>query len=248
MIIRPAIDIRDGQCVQLVGGSYENELVRLPDPLVVRDDWISKGFSNLHIIDLDRATLRGTNEALIKEICLKSLDADESLDFRVGGGIRSEEDIASLLNSCASSVVVGTKALKDPDWLKEVAYKFEGKVFVAVEVFEDKVKVSGWEQDFDASMEELLKTLSLEQPAGVFITAIHREGRCQGTDVELFKKARDLVDGKVIASGGITTMGDIDQLEAVGIDEVVLGAAIYTDKQLVQDLQEYIKNRRKTRS
>ena len=110
MIVSPAIDIREGNCVQLVGGSYEEELFRLPDPISVCKDWISKGFSNVHIIDLDRATNRGSNVEVIEKLCA----TNSEINFRVGGGIRSTQDVRELLDFGSKSVVVGAKAVVDP--------------------------------------------------------------------------------------------------------------------------------------
>jgi len=244
MIISPAIDIREGNCVQLVGGSYEEELFRLPDPIAVCQDWISKGFSDVHIIDLDRATNRGTNVETIKKLCA----TNSEINFRVGGGIRTQEDIHELLNFGAKKVVVGTKAILDPDWFLQITKTFPMQVFVALEVDGLDVKVSGWTEKYEATLEDLLEGFNKLDVAGIFVTAIHKEGKRQGTDLGLFENIRKLTPLPIVASGGVTTLGDIDDLERIGIEEVVLGAAIYTDPDLSDALQERVKNSRKTKA
>jgi len=241
MIISPAIDIREGNCVQLVGGEYENELFRLPDPIAVCNDWISKGFSDVHIIDLDRATNRGSNIEVIEKLCA----TNSSINFRVGGGIRTAEDIQQLLGFGAKKVVVGTKAILEPVWFRKISDEFPSQVFVALEVDGIDVKVSGWTKKHESSLEELIKEFNDFNIAGIFVTAIHKEGQRQGTDLGLFEKIRTLTNLPIVASGGVTTMGDIDDLEELGIEEVVLGAAIYTDPDLSDALQERVKNSRK---
>ena len=244
MIIRPAIDIREGQCVQLVGGSYEDELLRLPDPIAVCQDWISKGFERIHIIDLDRATNRGNNIEVVKELCV----TNPEIDFRVGGGIRTSGNIKELIASGAKNVVVGTKAILEPEWFFQTVEEFPSRIYVALEVDGREVKVSGWTEKCETPLIELLKKFGTMDLAGVFVTAIHKEGRRQGTDLDLFKMIRELTPLPVVASGGVTTMEDIEALERIGIEEVVLGAAIYTDPEFSMELQERIKNSRKTKS
>lgn len=235
MIVRPAIDLREGQCVQLVGGNYENEIVRLPDPVGVANDWIEKGFKNLHVIDLDRATGVGTNISTVEQLGKLGLE-NENLDIRVGGGIRSGEDVKEILSFGASKIVVGTKAIREPEWFKEKVAEFPGKLFVAVEVDGRQVRISGWQEDSEKSLEELISEFNSLEVAGIFVTAIHLEGRRQGTDLALFSHIRSLTDHEIVASGGVTTIDDIDALSRANINEVVLGAALYKDKDLVQDL------------
>lgn len=244
MIISPAIDIREGNCVQLVGGEYENELFRLPDPIAVCQDWISKGFSDVHIIDLDRATNRGNNIEIVKKLC----ESNSEINFRVGGGIRTIENISELLDFGAKKVVVGTKAILEHDWFSQVTNTFPKQVFVALEVDGIDVKVSGWTQKYDSSLQELIFRFNQLDIAGFFVTAIHKEGKRQGTDLELFEKIRNLTDLPIVASGGVTTMGDIDELVQLGIEEVVLGAAIYTDPDLSIALQERVMKSRKNKA
>lgn len=236
MIVCPAIDLREGKCVQLVGGSYDNELVRLDNPVGVARDWVKKGFTSLHIVDLDRATSHGSNIEIVHEIV--SLTSESNLSIRVGGGIRTHGDIDDVLSSGANSVVVGTKALSSHEWLLEAVAAHPGQLYVAVEVNERDVMVKGWQEVAPVGLDELIKQYENMDIAGIFVTAIHKEGRRQGTDRELFAHLANTSSHEIIASGGITTIDDIDYLETVGISQVVLGAAIYTDENLSRELQD----------
>ncbi len=237
MIVRPAIDLREGQCVQLVGGSYDNELLRIADPAAVAHDWIKKGFNNLHIIDLDRATGRGTNISVVESIS-SIVRENTDVDIRVGGGIRTTEDITEILGFGARTVVVGTQGIRDPQWFAGCVNKFPGQLFIALEVDGREVRVSGWRESSEQSLEELIAQFNDLDVAGIFVTAIHVEGRREGTDLELFTHIRSLTEHDVVASGGVTTLEDVKALEAAGINDVVLGAAIYTHQDLAQQLQE----------
>src|SRR6187399_1242029 len=139
MIVIPAIDLRGGYCVQLVGGDYAEERVRLDDPPAVARDWVRDGFSRLHVVDLDAATGRGANREVIREIL-----RDASVPVQVGGGIREEAQIDRLLDDGATWVVVGTRAIEDEGWRAEMAHRFPGRIIVAADVRDRSVVTRGW--------------------------------------------------------------------------------------------------------
>ena len=121
MIAIPAVDLREGACVQLVGGSYDRERIRLTDPVSVARAWAQLGFPRLHVVDLDAATGRGSNAELVRELIRES-----EADVQVGGGVRDAETIERLLADGADRVVVGTRALEEPEWLEHVASLWPG--------------------------------------------------------------------------------------------------------------------------
>src|SRR3954452_9893504 len=139
MIAIPAVDLRDGACVQLVGGSYAEEKVRLTNPLDVVRTWEHYGFHRLHLVDLDAATGRGSNLSLIRDIL-----SEASVPVQVGGGVRSDERVEELLTAGAASVIVGTRAIEDRDWLAELAHRYPGQIVVACDVRERRVTTRGW--------------------------------------------------------------------------------------------------------
>jgi phosphoribosylformimino-5-aminoimidazole carboxamide ribotide isomerase len=223
MIAIPAVDLRGGACVQLVGGSYDHERVRLDDPLSVARDWAGYGFRRLHIVDLDAATGRGTNEELVRDIL-----GDRSLEMQVGGGIRSGETIERLLSEGARHVVLGTRALEEMDWLAEMTSLFPGELIVAADVRERRIVTRGWARTLPRDILDAVSDLNDLPLAGLLVTAVHKEGRLGGTDLPLMEDVAESSTAPVIASGGITTMNDLRALADRGIAATVIGMALYT--------------------
>src|SRR5262249_41067695 len=180
MIAIPAVDLRDGACVQLVGGDYQAEKVRLPDPVAVARKWATHGFGRLHVVDLDAATGRGSNREAIYRII-----REFSGQVQVGGGIRTDGDVQAYLNASAAWVVVGTGAIQDPAWLADNAARHPGKLIVAADVRERRVVTHGWQQSTAADVVDLVRNLSGVPLAGILVTAVHREGQLRGTDLNL---------------------------------------------------------------
>lgn len=223
MIVIPAIDLRDGACVQLVGGEYAAERIRLPDPIAVALDWETKGFQALHVVDLDAATGRGDNRRLIERLLDRS-----DLTIQVGGGIRDRDSIAWAIDAGATYVVVGTRALEDEEWLAEMADEFPEQLVVAADVRERKIVTRGWTRTMHLDIEEAMERLSQLPLAGVLVTAVHKEGLMQGADLALMEEVAESTSLPVIASGGIATDVDLRLLDDRGVSAAVLGMALYT--------------------
>lgn len=224
MLAIPAIDLRDGHCVQLVGGDYTKEAVRLDEPLLVAQRWIAAGFSRLHLVDLDAATGRGNNRELIREIITRS-----GVPAQVGGGIRDEEALATLLDDGAEYVVVGTRGVEDPEWLAEQAERFPQRIVLAADVNIRTVVTRGWAKETSREVLDLIRELEHLPLAGLLVTAVHKEGKMQGTDLALMADVVDAAPWPVIASGGVSSMLDLQALEDRGVAATVLGMALYTD-------------------
>ena len=222
MIAIPAIDLRDGKCVQLVGGEYADEKVRLDDPGAIARDWERKGFRRLHVVDLDAATSRGDNAAIIRAIL-----GDATVPVQVGGGVRDERRIEQLLEDGAAYVVIGTRGVEDPGWLALMAARFPSRLIVAADVRERRVVSQGWTRTTARDVLEFVGDLRSLPLAGVLVTAVHREGRLQGTDLRLMEDVARASAQPVIASGGVTTMDDLRALEKSGVAATVLGMALY---------------------
>ena len=223
MIAIPAVDLREGACVQLVGGDYAAERVRLNDPVRVATSWRDRGFTHLHVVDLDAALGRGDNAEVVRAI----LDLP-GLAVTVGGGVRAAEEIARLLDAGADRVVVGTRAIEDPDWLEQTAAQFPGRLVVAADVRERQVVTRGWASGSGRGIGEVLDRLGPLPLAGVLVTAVHQEGRLAGPDLALVADCLAGTTLPVIASGGITTMEDLRALHQAGAAAAVLGMALYT--------------------
>jgi phosphoribosylformimino-5-aminoimidazole carboxamide ribotide isomerase len=160
MIALPAVDLREGACVQLVGGQYENERVRLPDPVAVAEEWRAAGFSELHVIDLDAATGRGSNREVVRRLVARDVPT------QVGGGVRDEAAIRELLDLGAARVIVGTRALKDPVWLRQMAERFPNRLVAALDVQGRAPVVHGWQEALELDLLEVLGDWSALPLAG----------------------------------------------------------------------------------
>jgi phosphoribosylformimino-5-aminoimidazole carboxamide ribotide isomerase len=223
VIAIPAVDLRAGRCVQLVGGSYEQERLRYDNPLEVAREWARLGFPRLHVVDLDAATGRGSNEELVREI-LGNVPAD----IQVGGGVRSGDVVERLLSEGARRVVVGTRALEEPEWLAGTASAFPGELVVAADVRDRRVVTRGWARTLGRYVLDVVEELNDIPLAGVLVTAVHREGQLAGTDLFLMEDVAERSHHPVIASGGITTLPELRALADRGIAAAVVGMALYT--------------------
>lgn len=223
MIAIPAVDLRDGACVQLVGGSFAHEKVRLEHPVEVARSWEHYGFQRLHVVDLDAAMGKGSNLAVVRAVL-----TDSSIAVQVGGGVRSSERVEELLEAGATRVVVGTRAIEEPEWLAELAARHPGEIIVACDVRERKVTTHGWTRTLPVDILDVVAELNPLPLAGLLVTAVHREGQMQGTDLPLMEDVAEASSFPVIASGGVATMADLRALEHRGLAAVVIGMALYT--------------------
>lgn len=224
MLAIPAIDLRDGHCVQLVGGDYAKEAVRLGDPVRIAQRWVAAGFSRLHLVDLDAATGRGSNRELLREIITRA-----GVPAQVGGGVRDGEAIRTLLEDGADRVVVGTRGVEDPEWLARQAEAAPGRIVLAADVKERTVVTRGWAKETKREIVEFIRELEDLPLAGLLVTAVHKEGKMQGTDLALMADVVDAAPWPVIASGGVGSLQDLRSLEDRGVAAVVLGMALYTE-------------------
>jgi phosphoribosylformimino-5-aminoimidazole carboxamide ribotide isomerase len=210
-------------CVQLEGGRYERERIRLGDPLEVARRWAGAGFRQLHVVDLDAATGRGSNQPMIRDLL-----ADRALEIQVGGGVRDEHAIHLLLEAGAARVMVGTRAIEDRNWLEAAAAKFPFRLVVAADSRERSVTVRGWQSTVDRYVGDLVSSLEALPLAGVLVTAVHREGRMEGTDLQLVQGVLDRTRLAVYAAGGIASMEELRSLADMGVHAAIVGMALYT--------------------
>jgi phosphoribosylformimino-5-aminoimidazole carboxamide ribotide isomerase len=225
MIVTPAVDLRGGKCVQLVGGSYDAQAVEIDDPVEVALNWEAMGFRTLHVVDLDAATGHGENVAVIERI----LSAVRS-EVQVGGGIRSTEQVETMLAAGARRVVLGTRAVQDSEWLSEIASAYPDRVVVAADIRDRAIVTHGWTGEVEEKLELAIARLTGMPIAAVLVTAVHKEGLMEGPDLELM---RDIVrESKVPvqASGGIGSMTDLRSLAGIGVASTIVGMALYTGK------------------
>lgn len=223
MIAIPAVDIRDGACVQLVGGSYDDERVRIADPLAAARRWTDAGFKRLHVVDLDAATGKGKNAREVQRVVTWS-----GVETQVGGGIRSAVQVAARFDSGVSRVVVGTKAIEDMQWLEALSAKYPGRIIVAADVRERAIVTHGWNKSADREITSFVRDVAVMPLGGILVTVVQREGRMQGTDLGLMLEIASLTAVPLIASGGIATVAELRELGSAGVSGAVLGMALYT--------------------
>jgi phosphoribosylformimino-5-aminoimidazole carboxamide ribotide isomerase len=223
MIAIPAVDLRQGRCVQLVGGRPEEERVSLPDPVAVARSWREKGFRALHVVDLDAALDQGDNLALVARIVREAPG-----EVQVGGGIRDDARAASLLETGADRVVVGTRAVDDRAWLAGLAKRFPERVVVAADVRDGIVLRKGWTEASGLEVEDFLRELAPLPLAGILCTDVAREGRVQGIQRDEVERVLQAASHPVWISGGVSELDDLRFLRSAGATGAVLGMALYT--------------------
>jgi phosphoribosylformimino-5-aminoimidazole carboxamide ribotide isomerase len=223
VIAAPAVDLKGGRCVQLVGGRAEDERVSLPDPVAVARHWWSLGFGTLHVVDLDAALGNGENDALIARVVTTT-----PATAQVGGGIRDDARAHAVLAGGAHRIVVGTRAVEDPAWLEALATRHPHRVVVAADVRDGRVLSRGWTETSQRHATDYVAKLGGLPLAGVLCTDVSREGRLEGIDVPSMASVIEAAAHPVWIAGGITTISDLEALEAAGAAGVVLGMAIYT--------------------
>lgn len=224
MIAAPAVDVKGGRCVQLVGGEPDAVAVSLPDPGAAADRWYAAGFGTLHVVDLDAALGSGDN----LDVILAVLAASEA-ETQVGGGIRDDARAEALLNGGADRIVVGTRALDDPAWLERLASVYPGRIMVALDTRDGRILRRGWTEASPLELATYLPSLRSLPLAGILSTNVGREGRLQGIDREACREVVELSPHPVWASGGVTTLDELDYLDRIGAAGAVLGMALYTD-------------------
>jgi phosphoribosylformimino-5-aminoimidazole carboxamide ribotide isomerase len=222
MIAIPALDLRGGACVQVSANSYDDELIRIPDPVGVAFAWRQYGFQHLHVVDLDAVAGRGDNGAQIQGI-LGATDAE----VQVGGGIRSRDAVDRLLSDGAHRVVIGTRALEDPDWLADVSTTFPGVIIVAADVRGRKILSHGWTRTQSKLVLDLLDEINDLPLAGVLVTAVHREEAMSGTDLPLMEDLAEAAQFPVFAAGGLGSVSDLRALADRGVAAAIVGMGLY---------------------
>ena len=223
MIVIPAVDLRGGRCVQLIGGYYDREMVSLVDPVAVVERWVAEGFTMLHVVDLDAATGRGSNAEIVERIVKTPGTA-----VQVGGGIRTADQVERLLGIGAARVVVGTRALEDRQWLQQISAANPGQIVVAMDVRDKSVVTHGWRQSRENDIATEITALNDIPIAGLLVTAVHREGQMQGPDVSLIREVTKLSSFPIQASGGIRSVTDLQNLQEAGAASAIVGMALYT--------------------
>ncbi|NIT13385.1 MAG: 1-(5-phosphoribosyl)-5-[(5-phosphoribosylamino)methylideneamino]imidazole-4-carboxamide isomerase [Candidatus Dadabacteria bacterium] len=226
MQIIPAIDLKDGNCVRLVKGEEGSETIFSTSPVDQAKKWVSCGAQTLHLVDLDGAfTGLPKNRDVIKEI-VKAVDCEVQL----GGGIRELRTIDDYISSGISRIILGTAAFKDPDLLRGACNKYPGKIAVGIDTKGGKIAIKGWKETIEDSTEHVLNSLERAGVSMIINTNVDRDGTLEGIDTNSVSRFLDLSPVPVIASGGISTQDDLENLKNLNSDKLfgaILGKSIY---------------------
>ncbi len=227
MLLIPAIDLKDGQCVRLRQGKMEDNTVFSDDPVAMAGRWVDAGSSRLHIVDLDGAFAGKPKNA---EIIHAIAEAYPDLQIQVGGGIRDEDTIVAYLDAGVSYVIIGTQAVKEPHFINEVCVEFPNRIIVGLDARDGKIAVDGWSKLSRHDVIDMAQRFEDDGVSAIVYTDISRDGMMQGVNIDATVKLARAIRIPVIASGGITSMDDIRALAEVedeGINGAITGRAIY---------------------
>ncbi|MFQ5588364.1 MAG: 1-(5-phosphoribosyl)-5-[(5-phosphoribosylamino)methylideneamino]imidazole-4-carboxamide isomerase [Nitrospiria bacterium] len=224
MILIPAIDIKGGRCVRLRQGEFNDETVYGDDPVEMARRWAGEGAEKLHLVDLDGAVQGSPAAYGVIERVIKSV----SIPVQVGGGIRYLQDMDRYLSAGAAAVILGTVALKEPLTLKEACLSFQNKIIVGIDSRKGKVAVQGWTEQREETVTELALQMEKAGAAALILTDIEKDGMLEGPNVGLMEEVSRAVNIPVIASGGVTTLEQIQRLSKIpGVDGAIMGKALY---------------------
>ncbi|MDH5202000.1 MAG: 1-(5-phosphoribosyl)-5-[(5-phosphoribosylamino)methylideneamino]imidazole-4-carboxamide isomerase [Nitrospirota bacterium] len=235
MLVIPAIDLKDGQCVRLFQGKRDAVTTYSNDPEATAKRWEASGAQMLHVVDLDGAFTGSQKnfDAIIK------IRQSVKIDLQVGGGIRNINTITTLFSAGINRVIIGTAAIEDPEFVTYSCSRYPGRVFIGIDAEKGLVAVRGWEAVTSINATELAKHLEGRGAAGIIYTDIARDGTLSGPNIEETKKMVEAVNIPVIAAGGVSSIDDIKKLMNIkNLWGVITGKAIYSG---TLDLKEAIK-------
>lgn len=238
----PAIDLKQGQCVRLRQGRMEDSTVFSDDPVAMATQWVEQGASRLHLVDLDGAFEgKPMNASVVTAISKQFPD----LPIQIGGGIRTVETVEEYLAAGVSYVIIGTQAVRNPPFVNELCNKFPGHVIVGIDAKDGMVAVEGWAEASTTAADDLAKKFEDQGVSAIVYTDISRDGMMQGVNVEATENLAKAISIPVIASGGVTNIDDIkniNQVKQSGIEGVIIGRAIYEGTLTLLEATEYVKN------
>jgi len=226
MILFPAIDIRDGKCVRLIQGDYDQEIIYNDSPTAMALEWEKQGADYIHVVDLDGAK---TGNSLNRE-AIQAIAESVSIPIQVGGGIRTMEIIDAHIASGVSRVIIGTAAIQDKPFLKQAVEKYGDKIAVSIDARKGFVATDGWTETSDVLAVDLLHELELIGVKTVIYTDILKDGMMQGPnfhELEMMDKASSI---DIVASGGVSTEENIIELRELNLYGAIIGKALYEGK------------------
>ena len=236
MKILPAIDLKDGKCVRLSMGDYSQMKNYDSNPLELAMNWVDSGVKNLHIVDLD-----GAKDGKLSnfETIQKIRKQIPNLYIQMGGGIRSLSDVQKCLDIGLDKVIIGTKAMSDPTFLDEFDSFTKNKIIIDMAVKDGNMAIQGWNQSSELDVDSFINYIETQQICEVVLTDVSKDGMLSGVNFDLINEVLLKTEIPIIASGGVTTIGDIEKLILLtkkGLSGVIIGKAIYESRIKINDL------------
>lgn len=226
MKIYPAIDIKDGKCVRLFKGQFSDVTVYGDSPAEMAKKWESQGGEFIHVVDLDGALKgHGVNAAKIREIC-----ESVSVPVQTGGGIRTMEDIEAKFACGIDRVIIGTKAVSDSEFVKHAVDKYGSRIVIGIDAKDGMVAIEGWEKTSEFTSVEFAKKMVSLGVGTIVYTDIATDGTLAGPNVAAMAEMAGATGADIIASGGVGSLEHIKSLVPTGVEGVIVGKALYTDK------------------
>lgn len=238
MELIPAIDLIEGKCVRLTQGDYSTRKVYNEDPLEIALQFEDVGVGRLHVVDLDGAKAG----KIVNYKVLERLASRTRLTIDFGGGLKSDEDLRIAFDSGAQMVTGGSIAVKNParflSWLGQYGGE---RIILGADAKDKKIAVSGWEEGTDLKLIPFVKDYQAKGVQKIICTDISRDGMLQGPAIDLYKEIKEEVEGLyIIASGGVSSMRDIERLDEAGIPAVIFGKAIYEGRIQMNEIEKYV--------
>ncbi len=227
MLLIPAIDIKEGKCVRLRQGVMEDSTVFSDSPVAMADKWVELGAKRLHLVDLDGAFAgKPANAEIIHEIA----ERHPNVPIQIGGGIRDERTIEGYLDAGVQYIIIGTRAVNEPHFVSDVAIEYPRHIIIGLDAKDGKVAIDGWSKLSKHDVIDLAQHFEEDGVHAIIYTDISRDGMMQGVNLESTKQLAESVRIPIIASGGVTNMQDLielQKLEESGVQGVITGRAIY---------------------
>ena len=224
MRLYPAIDMINGQCVRLVQGDYSQKVTFSKDPLAVALRWQEQGGEFIHLVDLDGA--RSGDMPNFDTVC--RIAQELQIPVEIGGGIRDMHAVAKYLEHGVNRVILGTAAIKNPGFVKEAVREYGHRIVVGVDAKDGMVAVSGWEEMSQVSALSLAKRMEEIGVCTLIYTDIATDGMLKGPNLSAMKEMAEYVSIDVVASGGVSSLEDLEQLKRTGVEGAIVGKALYT--------------------
>lgn len=236
--IIPAIDLIDGKCVRLTQGDYSQKTIYNENPLEVAKEFEALGIKRLHLVDLDGAK----KGEVVNLKVLESIASQTKLILDFGGGIKNDASIEKVFNAGAELATIGSLAVKQPNTLFSWVKKYgANKIMLGADVKDENIAIGGWLQSTDINVMDFIKINFFEGITNIFCTDISKDGLLQGPSLELYKKIMtEIPELKLIASGGVSSMKDVMELDKIGCGGVIIGKAIYEGRITITELKNYI--------